>query len=80
MFHNIQKGVLKIPASLSEQCKTLIVSLLNRNPSKRLGAGAEGSEEIKNHPFFLGIDWSDVKTRKLQPPRPEINTKYYQQV
>ena len=57
LFHNIQKGVLKIPASLSEECKNLIVSLLNRNPSKRLGAGSEGSEDIKRHPFFNGIEW-----------------------
>jgi serine/threonine protein kinase len=48
---------LKIPASLSEDCKNLIVSLLNRNPSKRLGAGVDGSEEIKNHPFFTGVEW-----------------------
>ncbi len=71
---------MKIPASLSEQCKQLIVSLLNRNPSKRLGADPEGSEEIKHHPFFEGIDWSIVRFKKLQPPKPEINTKYYQQV
>ena len=44
--------MLRIPASLSEEAKNLIVSLLNRNPSKRLGAGAEGADEIKRHPFF----------------------------
>ena len=69
--------MLKIPASLSEQCKTLIVSLLNRNPSKRLGAGQEGSEEIKTHPFFNEIDWQEVRKKKLAPPKPEITTKYY---
>jgi len=30
---------------------------LNRNPSKRLGAGPDGAEEIKKHPFFRDIDW-----------------------
>jgi ribosomal protein S6 kinase beta len=68
---------LKIPASLSEQCKTLIVSLLNRNPSKRLGAGPTGSEEIKHHAFFEGVEWDEVRLKKMQPPRPEINMKYY---
>lgn len=77
LFNNIQKGVLKIPASLSEDCKNLIVSLLNRNPSKRLGAGPEGSEEIKTHPFFREINWLHVKDKKLSPPKPDINTKYY---
>ena len=52
LFHNIQKGVLRIPASLSDEAKNLIVSLLNRNPSKRLGAGPDGADEIRRHPFF----------------------------
>lgn len=57
LFYNIQKGVLRIPASLSEDAKNLIVSLLNRNPSRRLGAGPEGADEIKRHPFFKDLDW-----------------------
>ena len=68
---------MKIPASLSEECKNLIVSLLNRNPSKRLGAGPEGAEEIKRHPFFAPINWEEAKEKKLKPPKPEINMKYY---
>ena len=72
--------MLKIPASLSEDCKNLIVSLLNRNPSKRLGAGADGAEEIKRHVFFKDIDWQDVKQKKLQPPRPDVNMQYYHQL
>ena len=80
LFHNIQKGVLKIPASLSEECKNLIVSLLNRNPSKRLGAGPEGSAEIKKHPYFETIDWQVVRDRKMEPPKPNINMKYYAHV
>jgi len=77
LFYNIQKGVLKIPSSLSEDCKNLIVSLLNRNPSKRLGAGPEGSEEIKRHPFFADIAWLNVKDKKTSPPKPEINSKFF---
>eukprot|EP00347_Sterkiella_histriomuscorum_P015797 403355646 len=80
LFNNIQKGVLKIPASLSEECKNLIVSLLNRNPSKRLGAGPEGCEEIKAHSFFEGMDWKMAKDKKLQPPKPEFNAKFLNQL
>lgn len=71
---------MKIPASLSEECKNLIVSLLNRNPSKRLGAGIDGSEEIKKHPFFNNIDWHIVREKKLTPPKPDINMAYYAHV
>lgn len=65
--------MLRIPASLSEEAKSLIVSLLNRNPSKRLGAGADGADEIKKHPFFRDIDWQLVKEKKLFAPRPPEN-------
>lgn len=51
---------MKLPVSMSAEAKSIIVHLLNRNPSKRLGAGADGADEIKRHPFFDGIDWNAV--------------------
>lgn len=48
----------------------MIVHLLNRNPSKRLGAGAGGAGEIKAHPFFAEIQWEEVAARKLDMPAP----------
>jgi hypothetical protein len=33
---------------------------MNRNPYKRLGAGKRDSEEIKEHPFFVSINWTEV--------------------
>ena len=70
LFYNIQKGVLRIPSSLSEDAKNLIVSLLNRNPSKRLGGGPGGADQIKAHKFFEGINWTDMKNRAYHPPKP----------
>jgi hypothetical protein len=32
-----------------------------RNPTMRLGAN--GSEEIKSHPFFNGVDWQKLKLK-----------------
>ena len=48
---------------MSQEAKHLIVHLLNRNKSRRLGAGPEGSNEIKKHAFFNGIDWDVVERR-----------------
>ena len=45
---------------MSTEAKNIIVHLLNRNPSKRLGAGVDGADEIKIHPFFYGIDWDII--------------------
>lgn len=48
---------------MSNEAKNLIVHLLNRNPSKRLGAGQDGADEIKRHPFFDSIDWNKVANK-----------------
>ena len=65
LFTNIQSGVLKLPVSMSREAKDLIVHLLNRNPSKRLGAGAAGAEDIKRHVFFADTDWDLVRSRGI---------------
>lgn len=71
LFHNIEHGKLKIPSSLSQSAKDLLVGLLQRSPHKRLGY-TKGAEEIKAHPWFFDIKWDDVLLRKLRPPMPII--------
>ena len=58
---------------MSAEAKNLIVHLLNRNPSKRLGAGAGGANEIKAHPFFNDIDWNEILARRVPMPPPRHN-------
>ncbi len=67
LFENILKAPLKLPRSMSDQCKDLIKSLLCRNPALRLGAQS-GADDIKGHPFFADINWDDAINRKLSPP------------
>ena len=44
--------------------KDLIERLLKKEPSERIGAA--DIEEVKNHPFFEGIDWATL--RETKPP------------
>ena len=37
LFDNIVNGKLKLPRNISADVKSLIIQLLNRNPTKRLG-------------------------------------------
>jgi serine/threonine protein kinase len=77
LFDNIINGKLKLPRNLSLEAKGLIIGLLNRNPTKRLGSqpGEMGAEEIMGHPYFQDIDWDKMKKReqtglfKPEPPR-----------
>lgn len=43
----------------------------------RLGCKGRGSDELKEHPFFAGVDWNQVYQQKypppLVPPRGEVN-------
>lgn len=72
LFKNIQTAPLKIPLTLSADAKSLIVGLLSRNPTKRLGSGKGDAAEIKVHPWFKGLDWNLVMKRGLKPPKPTI--------
>lgn len=56
----------------SPELTDLLKKLLESDPKKRLGAN--GIEEIMNHPWFASIDWNNIDV--LVPPFvPEINDK-----
>ena len=62
-----EQGV-KYPDHLYKNAKDLIKKLLVIDPNERLGSGPDGSENIKKHPFFKGINWNDAYQRKGKPP------------
>ncbi|XP_042336421.1 ribosomal protein S6 kinase alpha-6 isoform X2 [Sceloporus undulatus] len=64
----ILKAKLGMPQFLSPEAQSLLRMLFKRNPSNRLGAGSDGVEEIKRHPFFSTIDWNKLYRREIQPP------------
>uniref|UniRef100_A0A8D2LS43 non-specific serine/threonine protein kinase n=1 Tax=Varanus komodoensis TaxID=61221 RepID=A0A8D2LS43_VARKO len=64
----ILKAKLGMPQFLSIEAQSLLRALFKRNPSNRLGAGLDGVEEIKRHPFFATIDWNKLYRKEIKPP------------
>ncbi|XP_074253260.1 ribosomal protein S6 kinase alpha-2 isoform X3 [Saimiri boliviensis] len=64
----ILKAKLGMPQFLSEEAQSLLRALFKRNPCNRLGAGIDGVEEIKRHPFFVTIDWNKLYRKEIKPP------------
>ena len=76
LFRNIQKSKLRIPTFVSSHARSLLLQLLQKDPTKRLGSSLRDSEDIKEHVFFYGINWEAAARRELQvpiPPRPSLH-------
>ena len=75
------KKYLQVPPEikLSKEAEDLINKMIN-DPNERLGKN--GSEEIKSHPFFKGVDWENIRTTMKPPFIPDIKddaeTKYFE--
>nr|AML76705.1 putative LOV domain-containing protein [Actaea racemosa] len=61
-FANVLQKEIKFPGSkvVSLEAKQLIYRLLHKDPKNRLGS-REGANEIKQHPFFRGLNWALVR-------------------
>ncbi|KAI6171325.1 G protein-coupled receptor kinase [Aphelenchoides bicaudatus] len=59
------------------ECRDLLEGLLKREVHERLGCRGKGAEEVKDHPYFKGVDWQVVYLRRMPPPlippRGEVN-------
>jgi serine/threonine protein kinase len=50
------KGIINIP----KEAKDLIQKILVKDPTKRIGYGSKDYKEIKEHPFFKGINFDNL--------------------
>uniref|UniRef100_A0A5B7BF23 non-specific serine/threonine protein kinase n=1 Tax=Davidia involucrata TaxID=16924 RepID=A0A5B7BF23_DAVIN len=67
-----------VPDDMSYEAQDLIDRFLVHDPDQRLGA--EGSSEVKAHPFFRGINWDTLALQKAAfVPQPDTvdDTSYF---
>jgi hypothetical protein len=55
--------------------QVLLRGLLCRDPSERLGSGADDAASIKACAFFADVDFDALMARKLQPPFQPVVTR-----
>ncbi|EIE26793.1 kinase-like protein, partial [Coccomyxa subellipsoidea C-169] len=67
-YKKILSGRFGFPAHFSVNARDLIRKLLQADLSKRYGCLAAGTNDIKNHPWFKGLDWNKVARREETPP------------
>jgi serine/threonine protein kinase len=67
LFLNIKHAALQFPSYVSKPAKLLIEALMEREPTKRLGAIK--TIDVKEHPFFNNIDFDAVMNREVPAPQ-----------
>lgn len=68
MYEKILKAPLNLPSYISDDAKSLLNELLERDHTLRLGCRGGGVEEVKAHKFFKGVDWDNLAKKKVTPP------------
>eukprot|EP01006_Ploeotia_vitrea_P047889 TRINITY_DN67174_c5_g3_i1.p1 TRINITY_DN67174_c5_g3~~TRINITY_DN67174_c5_g3_i1.p1 ORF type:complete len:650 (+),score=379.44 TRINITY_DN67174_c5_g3_i1:134-2083(+) len=59
----------KFPRNIfTPEATDLLKGVLQKRPENRLGAGPDGIQDIKDHPFFAVIDWGLLEAGYLEPP------------
>lgn len=61
---NMNNRRIRFSSSTSPELVSMIKKLLDWNPETRLGCGAVGMEEVRDHSFFKGMNWRGVYLRE----------------
>ena len=60
---------------LSDDTKSIILGMLDRDLNNRLGSGKLGINGVKDHPFYKKIDWDKLMSREIKPPfKPSVKS------
>ncbi|KAJ1894381.1 Serine/threonine-protein kinase Sgk2 [Kickxella alabastrina] len=54
--------------SIGRYAQDFVFQIMKRDPQGRLGHGVFGTEHVKRHPFFHGVDWGKIYRQEYAPP------------
>lgn len=67
MLKDIVEKPVPMGKTFSSDSISILKALLERNPAKRLGSGADDAESLRKHSFFQKIKWDDLENKKIKP-------------
>lgn len=72
LFDSILHDDVLYPVWLSREAVSILKGFLTKSPSQRLGCTGD-ENEIRRHPFFAKLDWTELENRNVRPPfRPKM--------
>ena len=86
IFQKILKRELSFPNYFPEIARDIVDKLLQLNADSRLGMGPNGYKDLKEHPFFTGIDFTSLHEQIPPPvmpqkkPEPDTNEQVLMQL
>ncbi|XP_063295340.1 serine/threonine-protein kinase N2-like [Pelobates fuscus] len=66
--YNIVYSTPHYPRFLTAEARSILRSLLHKDPKVRLGASENDAWDLKSHPFFKQIDWFALLFKSVRPP------------
>ncbi|RDL38133.1 putative cAMP-dependent protein kinase [Venustampulla echinocandica] len=68
IYENILKGRVKYPPYIHPDAADLLQRLITADLTKRLGNLHGGSEDVKNHPWFVEVTWERLAKKDIDAP------------
>ncbi|KAJ3324793.1 hypothetical protein HDV06_006101 [Boothiomyces sp. JEL0866] len=68
IYEKILAGRIVFPPHFHADARDLIKRFLTADLTNRLGNLSGGSDDVKNHRWFAGVNWEDVLERRIQAP------------
>ena len=65
----------RYPKYLTQDAVSMLRNLLNKDPSRRLGARRD-TRSILMHPFFRTVNWDAVLQKRVTPPVKPVTLKF----
>jgi len=68
IYNKILTGLIEFPRIFHPAAKHLVSKLLTADRARRMGCGPSGSDDVKTHRWFRGVDWEMIQNRAVAAP------------